>query len=128
MTHWTPESVGSSTTPQARSRTAYLHRLVPVVRERVQSYLAAQPEGVEVELACLAAVGRPELDGLRDGRALGTVKRDLGLLVTQLLVDLHGPANVQTLRRADGRASIVRNPKADLAWVYSFTPQRVVRS
>ncbi len=113
-------------TPQARRRTAHLASLDSVAEQAIDAYLEHEPEGDEVTLAVLTAVGADRLRATAPKVHPDRRKQDLGLLVAQLLVDKFGPRRVLTLRGDDRRSpSTRRNTWAELPWVNRFTPHRV---
>jgi hypothetical protein len=128
MAQWILQANVPSITPAARNRTLYLAPLLTDVVVAVEAYFDAHPDGEEVTLAVLEALGRNRLDQMRGGRSFDRVKQDVGLLVAQTLVDLYGAGRVATLRRDDGKSvSARRNTRATLDWVDSFAPHRVLR-
>jgi len=59
---------------------------------------------------------------------MDTVKKDLGLLVVLVLIDLFGPSRVETLRHATSGKNSTRSRTArwpDLGWVARYTPHRI---
>lgn len=126
MAQWISQSNVSSLSKSARSRTAYLAPLLSEVLDAVDTYLTEHPDGEEVTLAVMRAVGLEGLNSLCGDRSIDTAKQDLGLLVATTLVDVYGSKAVDTYRRDDGRAvSSRRNTWEDLPWVRSYTPHRV---
>ncbi len=120
----------SSNTPRARARTAWLEPSRAVVEAAVLDYFEAHPDGTQMTLAVLSRLGRQRLDALAaaGGRSFDTVKKDIGLFVVLVAIDLFGLARVETLRhQASGRNS-TRMRTADwseLDWVARYTPHRV---
>lgn len=129
MAQWISQSNVPSITPSTRRRTAYLTSLGPDVRSAIGAYFDAHPDGKEVTLAVLDALGRDRLEQVRGHRSFGRVKQDVGLLAAQTLVDLHGATRVETLRRQNQRSVSSRRCRWDsLDWVDSFTPHRILPS
>lgn len=127
MAEWVPQNEFSSVTAAARSRTAYLAPLVPLVTDTIIRYFDEHPDGEEVTLSVLHSVGKLRLKSIAKGRSFERAKQDLGLLVAQMLVDIFGAMRVQTLRREDRQAvSARRNTWHDLPWVNSYAPHRVL--
>ena len=127
MSEWVPQNECSSVTAASRSRTSYLRPIISLVVEAIEDYLRDSPDGEEVTLAVLQAIGRTRLKPYAKDRTLDRVKQDVGLLVAQTLVDLFGATRVQTLRRQDRKGtSARRNTWAGLRWVNSFAPHRVL--
>ncbi|MBK7978307.1 MAG: hypothetical protein IPK07_35355 [Deltaproteobacteria bacterium] len=123
---WVSQEERPSVTPQARRRTAHLANLDAVAEQAIDAYLEREPEGDEVTLAVLSAVGPDRLRATAPKVHPDRRKQDLGLLVAQLLVDKFGPRRVLTLRGDDRRSpSTRRNTWTDLPWVNRFTPHRV---
>jgi hypothetical protein len=97
-----------------------------LVVEAIENYLRDNPDGEDVTLAVLQAVGRQRLKAFAKDRTFDRVKQDVGLLVAQTLVDLFGAIRVQTLRREDRKGtSARRNTWTQLPWVNSYAPHRV---
>jgi len=95
----------------------------------IDEYLSANPDGKEVTLAVLKAIGEQGLRQASSGQSFDRAKQDLGLLVAQSLVDLYGANRVLTLRREDRKAiSARRNTWADLEWVNSYAPHKILPS
>lgn len=95
----------------------------------IEAYFEANPDGEEVTLAVLQALGRERLEQFRGARTFGRVKQDVGLLVAQTLADLYGANRVETLRRDDGKSvSARRNTWPDIDWVNSFAPHRLLHA
>ena len=121
----------TSDTVRARKRTAWLASLESDVRQLATRYFAANPGGTEVTLAVLDGLSQPRLAQLArtTGRSMDTVKKDLGLLVVLVLIDLFGPSRVETLRHATSGKNSTRSRTArwpDLGWVARYTPHRIV--
>jgi rRNA-processing protein FCF1 len=127
MAKWVSQSVASSVSNNARNRTRYLQPLVPEIHEVIRRYFANRPEGEDVTLEVLKAIGRDKVDALRGEQKFDRAKQDVGLLVAICLVDLYGPARVLTFREDDGKAVSTRAAKrSGLDWVSRFTPHRVL--
>jgi hypothetical protein len=127
MAQWVFQSEFSSITAAARSRTAYLTPMLEIVLDAIRAYLREDPQGEEITLFVLKTLGRERLRSFSKERSFHRVKQDVGLLVPQALVDSFGAMRVQTLRRDDRKApSARRNTWADLHWVNSATPHRVL--
>lgn len=126
MAQWILQSSVPSITAAARSRTSYLAPLLGEVIAAIEAYFEASPNGEEVTLAVLQALGRERLEQVRGERSFGRVKQDVGLLVAQTLADLYGANRVETLRRDNGKSvSARRNTWQSLDWVNSFAPHRL---
>src|SRR5262249_48236995 len=126
MSEWVPQNECSSVTAASRSRTSYLRPIISLVVEAIENYLRNNPNGEDVTLAVLQAVGRQRLKVFAKDRTFDRVKQDVGLLVAQTLVDLFGAIRVQTLRREDRKGtSARRNTWTQLPWVNSYAPHRV---
>jgi hypothetical protein len=70
----------------------------------IARYFATRPDGEDVTVEVLRAVGRARLVRLAgDERRLDTAKQDIGLLVALRLVDVDGAARIMTRREDDGR-------------------------
>ncbi|MDY0061008.1 MAG: hypothetical protein RBU45_14450 [Myxococcota bacterium] len=127
MAKWISQTKTSSITPAARKRTAYLLPFAADVIAAIQTYFQDNPDGEEVTLAVLRALGKERLEQIGGGRSFGRVKQDVGLFAAQMLVDLFTAARVQTLRRDDETSvSDRRNKWPDLDWVDSYAPHRVL--
>lgn len=125
MTQWILQSRVPSITPATRNRTAYLAPLLNDVIAAIKAYFETKPDGEDVTLAVLQALGYERLQLTRGTRTFGRVKQDVGLLVAQTLADLYGANYVETLRRGDGKSvSARRNTWPTLDWVNSFAPHR----
>lgn len=127
---WKPQSVKPSTTARSRERTAWLRPLRATFVEAIRAYYAQEPDGEQVTLACLRAVGPVALReaGGAIGRGEQEVKMDAGLYVPMVLAALAGAENVATYRdEITGKNST--RPRSsrwfDLDWVSSYTPHRV---
>lgn len=129
MAKWILQSSVSSITPASRSRTSYLASLRSDVVTAIKDYFSAKPDGEEVTLAVLDALGRARLEQVRGKRSFSRVKQDMGLLVAQTLSDLYGASSVETLRRDDGKSvSARRNTWDNLDWVKCFAPHRLIHA
>jgi hypothetical protein len=126
MARWVLQSVKSSVSRAARSRTNYLAPLQALVDDTIQQYFGGRPSGEDVTLAVLESVGRDRLEVVDASKPIDRKKQDLGLLVAQRLVALFGASNVLTFREDDGKAVSTRAARRpDLAWVTRYTPHRV---
>jgi hypothetical protein len=97
-----------------------------LVVEAIENYLHDHPDGEDVTLAVLQAIGRQRLQAFAKDRTFDRVKQDVGLLVAQTLVDLFGAIRVHTLRREDRKGSSARrNTWTQLPWVNSYALHRV---
>ncbi|WNG56537.1 hypothetical protein F0U59_18575 [Archangium gephyra] len=127
MARWFPQSVSPSVSKGTRQRTAYLDPLLPRINDSIRDYLAQHPDGEEVTLAVLRALGRDLLVSLQGEEKLDRTKQDVGLKVAICLVDLFGASRVLTFRENDGKAPSTRDAKrAGLDWVARYTPHRVL--
>jgi hypothetical protein len=127
MSEWVPQNECSSVTAASRSRTSYLGPIISSVVDAIETYFRDNPEGEEVTLAVLEAIGLRRLKALAKDRTFDRVKQDVGLLVAQALVDLFGATRVHTLRREDRKGtSARRNTRPQLPWVNSYAPHRVL--
>ena len=120
----------TSDTPRARQRTAWLASLEPDMRRLATQYFSANPGGTEVTLAVLDGLGQQRLAQLAKsaGRSMDTVKKDFGLFMVLVLIDIYGPARVETLRHATSGKNSTRSRTAhwpNLSWVARYTPHRI---
>jgi hypothetical protein len=93
----------------------------------IETYVAANPDGEEVTLAVLKAIGEDRIRQVSTGRSFDRAKQDVGLLVAQSLVDFYGANRVHTLRRENRKSiSAHRNTWDDLEWVNSYAPHRIL--
>ncbi len=120
----------SSDTHRARARTGYLEQARPDVEAAILNYLDGCPDGTQMTLAVLNWLGRERLDEIAEvgGRTFDTLKKDIGLFVVLVAIDLFGPARVETLRHEQSGRNSTRMRTADwpdLEWVARYTPHRV---
>lgn len=124
-------------TERVRKRVRYLEQAAGLrvrVVAALRAYLAENPQGTEVSLAALAAIGQEAVQRLAEERGAGegTVKQDIGAWVVLLLLELYPPERVETLRQLSDKGWVAANglrprrgPFAALDWVTSFTQHRL---
>lgn len=126
MSVWVSQNERASLTAAARGRTAYLAPLLPTVVATIERYYRDEPGGEDVTREVLRAVGAEQLRSVAAAVSFDRAKQDLGVLVALTLVDLFGASRVETLRRADRRASSARRAIGPgLDWVGSYAPHRI---
>lgn len=128
MAQFVSQSVAPSTSPRARSRTEYLLPLRGEITRIIRAYLDARPEGEDITLEVLRGLGEDALRGIAGSRDFDTVKKDVGLYVPIVLVDLYQAHNVLTYRDNDGTSVSTRSARGQPAWVNKYTPHRVLHS
>jgi len=127
---WTSQTQKSSTSSGTRERTAWLRPFRATFVQAIVQYFREEPDGEQVTLACLRAIGPENLRdaGARIGRGTMEVKMDAGLYVPILLVELAGADNVFTYRDDQTGKNSTR-PRSSrwvgLEWVSSYTPHKV---
>ena len=141
MAVWQSQANFPSATARTRQTVAHLRAALdgPVLLA-AEDYFQTAPDGEQVTLACLAAVGeeplrsiaerRAEATGIPSGRAFHMVKQHFGLLVPILLAERFGAERVLTYRQSvNGPSSTRKVPyewKSRLPWVTSYTPHRLI--
>jgi hypothetical protein len=125
MARFVPQSISPSTNPRTRERTAYLAPLRSEVESMIRNYFAARPEGEDVTLAVLREIGEHRLRAIGGRRDFNTLKKDVGLYVPIVLVEMFSAERVLTYRGDDGQVS-TRAANEDPPWVNKFTPHRVI--
>jgi hypothetical protein len=125
VARFVPQSISPSTNPRTRARTAYLAPLRSEVESIIRNYYAARPEGEDVTLAVLREIGDDRLRAIGGRRDFDTLKKDAGLYVPIVLVEMFSAEHVLTYRSDDGQVS-TRAANGDPPWVNKFTPHRVI--
>jgi hypothetical protein len=126
MARFVAQSVSPSTNPRTRTRTEYLAPLRVEIERVIRTYYAARPEGEDVTLAVLREIGEGRLREIGGRSDFDTVKKDMGLFVPIVLVDLYTAPNVLTYRNDDGKSVSTRSARGEPSWVNKFTPHRVL--
>lgn len=127
MAKWVKQSDYPSGTNRARTRTRYLSALQPDIERAAQQYFAANPDGEQVTVAALAAIGAKRLQAMAPGKPLDDLKKDAGLFIAITLADTYRGDRVATYRSDDGRAASTRPVRqGGPAWVANYTPHRLL--
>lgn len=141
MAVWQSQKDFPSETPRTKQTVAYLD--IEIGRDRLfacfKEYFDREPDGEQVTLAVLRAVGRAEVEVLAKKKAkakntsparmFNMVKQHIGLWVAVRLAAYYGPEAVTTYRQTPNGPSSTRQVpdlwKPELEWVTSYTPHRV---
>jgi acyl carrier protein len=126
VARFVPQSVSPSTNPRTRARTEYLAPLRADIERAIRAYYSARPEGEDVTLAVLREIGEDRLRAIGGRRDFDTIKKDAGLYVPIVLVDMYTAPNVHTYRNDDGRSVSTRSARGEPSWVNKYSPHRVL--
>ncbi|HEY4242065.1 MAG TPA: hypothetical protein VGM88_19740 [Kofleriaceae bacterium] len=126
MARFVAQSVSPSTNPRTRARTNYLAPLRAEIEAVIRAYYVVRPEGEDVTLAVLREIGEDRLRAIGGQRDFDTIKKDAGLYVPIVLVDMYTATNVLTYRNDDGQSVSTRSARGEPPWVNKYSPHRVL--
>lgn len=141
MAIWQLQRDFPSETPRTRQAVAYLEQRIGsgTIERAMSEYFSEHPEGEQVTLACLEAIGEDQVRAIAEQQAsskgrsadslFGMVKQHIGLWVAIVLARKYGADKVFTYRREAGGPSSTRQVpdlwKPSLGWVSRYTPHKV---
>lgn len=119
-----PQSQISSSKRQLLARTHPLIKEIPQIKDLLRAYHDEFPHGKDYTLRVFQRLGEDRVR--KFGKNFRQMKRNIGIFVPQMLVQIYGTSKVSTERRDNGNAwNRSNDDPATKSWVKTYTRHRV---